>query len=131
MFEREGDVSTFPSYYAAPLALVCGALALEGGDFAPAALLVSSIACLSGIASLSHVSTAPRANWVGLLGVAGAVAATLAQMDAEALPQALAVGGAGLGLGTAASLRAEVTDLPQMVALFHSFVGFAATAAAV
>ena len=44
MFEREGDVSTFPSYYAAPIALICGALALEGGEFAPAALLVSSIA---------------------------------------------------------------------------------------
>ena len=29
----------------------------------------------------------------------------------------LVAGGAGLGLGTAASLRAEVTDLPQMVAL--------------
>ena len=51
-------------------------------------------ACLSGIASLSQVSTAPRANWIGLLGVTGAVAATLAQMDADVLPQALAVGGA-------------------------------------
>ena len=46
MFEREGDVSTFPSYYAAPLALVCGALALEGGDFAPAAFAWKSLSLM-------------------------------------------------------------------------------------
>merc|ERR1719163_1327429 len=80
MFQREGDVSTFPQYNALAIILLCGALGVSGASFAPGALLVSGIACLTGIAALGKVSTAPTGNWVGLLGVTGAVAATLVQI---------------------------------------------------
>merc|ERR550537_1136578 len=80
MFNREGDISTFPQYNILAIILLCAALGVAGASFAPGALLVSGIACLSGIAALGKVSTAPTGNWVGLLGVVGAVSATLAQI---------------------------------------------------
>merc|ERR1712118_250484 len=72
-------------------------------------------------------------NWVGLLGVVGAVAATMAQIGlGGGLAQAaLTYGGVGLALGAFVGAKAEVTDLPQLVALFHSFVGLSAVASAV
>lgn len=134
MFRREGDISTFPQYNFLAIALLCGALPVSGASFAPAALLVSGIACLSGIAALGKVSTAPTGSWIGLLGVVGAVAATLAQIASRGAAglwaQVVGYLGGGLALGTLIGAKAEVTQLPQLVALFHSFVGLAAVCAA-
>merc|ERR1719478_1332348 len=104
MFEREGDVSTFPQYNALAIILLCGALGVAGASFAPGALLVSGIACLSGIAALRKVTTAPTGNWVGLLGVVGAVSATLVQIATRSVAglwvQVLGYLGGGLALGS-------------------------------
>jgi NAD(P) transhydrogenase len=135
MFKRESDISTFPQYNFLAIALLCGGLVTSGATFAPGALLVSGIACLTGIAALGKVSTAPTGNWIGLLGVVGAVAATLTQIATSGIAglatQVAAFLGGGLALGTLVGAKAEVTQLPQLVALFHSFVGLAAVCAAV
>jgi NAD(P) transhydrogenase len=135
MFQRESDISTFPQYNFIAIALLCGALGMSGASFAPGALLVSGIACLSGIAGLGKVSTAPTGNWVGLLGVVGAVSATLTQIATRGAAglwtQVAGYLGGGLALGTLIGAKAEITQLPQLVALFHSFVGLAAVCAAV
>ena len=136
MFSRAGDVSTFPQVYAGAILLLLGGLAYAGPAFAPGALLVASMACLLGIGNLGKVSTAPTGNWIGLLGVAGAIGATMVQVtqgaSAAAVWQSAALfGGLGVGLGALVGTKAEVTDLPQLVALFHSFVGFSATASAI
>ena len=136
MFSRAGDVSTFPQVYAGAILLLLGGLAYAGPAFAPGALLVASMACLLGIGNLGKVATAPTGNWIGLLGVAGAIGATMVQVtqgaSAAAVWQSAALfGGLGIGLGALVGAKAEVTDLPQLVALFHSFVGFAATSSAI
>ena len=62
------------------------------------------------------------------MGVSAGLAATLGivRPDSQVLGQmALMMGSGGL-LGGIAAKRIEVTDLPQMVALFHSLVGMAA-----
>merc|ERR1719313_3286545 len=133
MFKREGDISTFPEFNVVAIAGLVAALGAYGAGFAPAAFLISSVACLLGIGALKEVQTAATGNWVGLLGVVGAVAATLAQIGlGGGLAQAaLTYGGVGLALGAFVGAKAEVTDLPQLVALFHSFVGLSAVASAV
>ena len=133
MFKREGDVSTYPEFNAVAIAGLVAALGAYGAGFAPAAFLISSVACLLGIGALKEVESAATGNWVGLLGVVGAVAATMAQIGlGGGLAQAaLTYGGVGLALGAFVGVKAEVTDLPQLVALFHSFVGLSAVASAV
>ena len=39
--------------------------------------------------------------------------------------------GAGAGAGALVAKKMKITDLPQMVAAFHSLVGFAAAAASI
>merc|ERR1719443_2423017 len=80
MFKREGDISTFPEFNVVAIAGLVAALGAYGAGFAPAAFLISSVACLLGIGALKEVQTAATGNWVGLLGVVGAVAATMAQI---------------------------------------------------
>merc|ERR1719201_239777 len=98
MFKREGDVSTFPEFNGVAIAGLVAALGAYGAGFAPAAFLISSVACLLGIGALKEVQTAATGNWVGLLGVVGAVAATMAQIGlGGGLAQAaLTYGGVGL-----------------------------------
>ncbi|VDN44737.1 unnamed protein product, partial [Gongylonema pulchrum] len=70
---------------------------------------------------------------LGMIGVSGGMAATLGQLNASPetfIQIGTAIGTGGL-IGTVIAKRIQVTDLPQLVALFHSFVGAAATATCV
>lgn len=60
-----------------------------------------------------------------MMGVSGGLAATLAILkpDTQLLAQMGACVGTGGLIGMTMAKRMEVTDLPQMVALFHSLVG--------
>jgi H+-translocating NAD(P) transhydrogenase len=67
-------------------------------------------------------------NALGMIGVSGGITATLGLMSpsTETLMQmggAMALGGA---IGTTIAKKIEITDLPQLVAAFHSLVGAAA-----
>lgn len=98
-----------------------------------AAYLASSGLCIAAIACLAAQRTAPLGNALGLAGVGAGLAATLGGLDVDAgtyaqLGLALSLGG---GAGALLARRMAITDLPQMVAAFHSLVGFAAVASAV
>lgn len=62
------------------------------------------------------------------IGVTGGIAATLGHMapSTEVLMQMGGVAGIGGLLGTIIAKRIQITDLPQLVAAFHSLVGAAA-----
>lgn len=88
------------------------------------AYLASSTACIAAIACLANQKTARVGNALGMMGVTTGIAATagiLAPTSALALQM---VGSLGLGLGTGGLIasRMKITDLPQMVAGFHSLV---------
>jgi NAD(P) transhydrogenase subunit beta len=90
--------------------------------------LVSGILFILALRGLSHPTTSRRGNLYGMIGMAIAIATTLAL----ALPSAgrfglivvgLAIGG---GVGAYVARRIAMTAMPQLVAAFHSLVGFAA-----
>ncbi|MEZ2328510.1 NAD(P)(+) transhydrogenase (Re/Si-specific) subunit beta [Mesorhizobium sp. RCC_202] len=93
--------------------------------------LVSGILFILALRGLSHPTTSRRGNLFGMIGMGIAIATTLAL----ALPLAPSIGRFGLivlglaiggGIGAVTARRIAMTSMPQLVAAFHSLVGFAA-----
>jgi H+-translocating NAD(P) transhydrogenase subunit beta len=97
---------------------------------AAAAYIVSGLLFVLSLAGLSRHETAKSGNAFGIAGMAIALAATvgLAARSIEAAAVGLIVvamaGGAAIGLWRAR--RVEMTGMPELIALLHSFVGLAA-----
>jgi len=75
---------------------------------------------------LSHPSSARRGNLYGVTGMLVAVLATLLITEGAGLEIALAAALIGGGVGAVLARRVEMTQMPQLVAVLHSFVGLAA-----
>lgn len=95
------------------------------------AYLVSGVCFIMALRGLSSPVTARRGNLFGIAGMGIAILTTLT------LPQVtswvliligLVIGGA---IGTFIAIKIKMTDLPQLVAGFHSLVGLAAVFVAV
>ncbi|MFC6237005.1 Re/Si-specific NAD(P)(+) transhydrogenase subunit beta [Longivirga aurantiaca] len=98
---------------------------------AQAAYIVAGLLFILALAGLSKHETAKAGNTYGILGMAVALVATLALVldrGIDAVPLALLVGavliGAAIGLWRARIV--EMTGMPELIALLHSFVGLAA-----
>ncbi|WP_148864109.1 Re/Si-specific NAD(P)(+) transhydrogenase subunit beta [Marinobacter fonticola] len=90
------------------------------------AYVVASILFILSLGGLSHQETARRGNIYGVVGILIAVVATLAgTLDQGWIATALAIV-IGAGVGITIANRVEMTQMPQLVALLHSFVGLAA-----
>ncbi|QGZ61675.1 NAD(P)(+) transhydrogenase (Re/Si-specific) subunit beta [Paraburkholderia acidisoli] len=76
---------------------------------------------------LSHPASARRGNLYGVCGMIVAVLATLLVTGGSGLQVALLAALVGGGLGALLAKRVEMTQMPQLVAVLHSFVGLAAT----
>jgi NAD(P) transhydrogenase len=93
-----------------------------------ATYLVSSALCIAAIACLSQQSSARTGNALGLIGVSSGVVATLGGLNTDPGTYAQVVGSLAAGglVGNQIASRINITDLPQMVAAYHSLVGLAA-----
>src|SRR5687767_4897199 len=91
-----------------------------------AAYLAAGVLFILSLGGLSRPETARRGNVYGMVGMAIAILATLS-MDRVtsygAIVAAMAVGGT---IGIIIAKRVVMTDMPQLVAMLHSFVGLAA-----
>ncbi len=90
------------------------------------AYLAAGILFILSLGGLSAQSSARRGNLFGMLGMALAVGVTAFGPQAGnygVLIGALVIGGS---IGAAMAARVEMTDMPQLVAMLHSFVGLAA-----
>ncbi len=90
------------------------------------AYLLAAAFFIASLAGLSQQESARRGNWLGILGMTIALLATIAGVSMDAmlpLAIALAIGGA---IGLRLALKVEMTQMPELVAILHSFVGLAA-----
>jgi len=137
MFRRKGDQEEHNDVYMYPTAaLVVGSgigIGLGASEMANMAYLASSTACIGSIACLSQQKTARLGNALGMMGVAGGISTALMYIPTP--PGLLVQMLAGLGLGGYAgkyvATKMKITELPQMVAAFHSLVGLAAVTTSV
>jgi H+-translocating NAD(P) transhydrogenase subunit beta len=90
------------------------------------AYLGASTLFILSLRGLSHPLTARRGNLYGMLGMLIAVAATLLIAPGVSLAIVLVCAAAGATLGALLAQRVEMTQMPQLVAILHSFVGLAA-----
>nr|CAD7427488.1 unnamed protein product [Timema monikensis] len=133
MFKRSSDPPEHNYLYTIPLAAFMGTYGYGAmvGDYPEIhsmAYLVSSLCCVGALAGLSSQKTARLGNCLGIIGVSGGIAATLGYLGPTnpvlaQMAGCMAVGGA---IGSTIAKRIEITDLPQLVAAFHSLVGLAA-----
>lgn len=132
MFKRPGDPSEHNYLFGIPAAAFLGGYgyaALAGmPEIHQMAYLAASLCCVGALAGLSSQQTSRLGNALGIIGVTGGIAATLGQMapNMDVLMQMGGVAAIGGTLGTVIAKKIEITDLPQLVAGFHSLVGLAA-----
>merc|ERR1711887_519512 len=132
MFKRPTDPPEHTMLMGIPAATFLGAYgyAMTQGypEIHQMAYLASGLACIGALGVLSAQPTARLGNALGMIGVSSGVAATLGllQPNPEVLTQMAVVAAGGGLLGTTIAKKIEITDLPQLVAAFHSLVGMAA-----
>ena len=95
-----------------------------------AAYVVAAVLFILALGGLSNQEKAKRAIWYGIVGMALAVAATIAAASAAAgIGQYILIGlmvvAGGIG-GSIVAKRVQMTQMPELVAGFHSLVGLAA-----
>src|SRR6476659_4130377 len=98
---------------------------------ASAAYIVAALLFILALAGLSKHETSKVGNTFGISGMAVALVATIAMtLDRHISPLGLALLAGAMSVGAAIGLwRArvvEMTGMPELIALLHSFVGLAA-----
>lgn len=90
------------------------------------AYLAAGVLFILSLGGLSNQETARRGNLMGMIGMLIAIVGTALSEFVTGYPVlvgSLAVGGA---IGAVLAARVEMTNMPQLVAILHSFVGLAA-----
>ncbi|HCE3720756.1 TPA: Re/Si-specific NAD(P)(+) transhydrogenase subunit beta [Vibrio parahaemolyticus] len=91
-----------------------------------AAYIVAALFFIMSLAGLSKQESARNGNYYGIAGMAIALIATIFSPDAQGfgwIITAMAIGGA---IGIFYAKKVEMTEMPELVAILHSFVGLAA-----
>ncbi|WP_372587559.1 MULTISPECIES: NAD(P)(+) transhydrogenase (Re/Si-specific) subunit beta [Sphingomonas] len=103
--------------------------------WAALAYLVAGVCFILALRGLSSPATSQRGNRNGMIGMTIAVVTTLIvhapRIDASTIDfvtaaEILVAIGIGAAIGIATARRIKMTDMPQLVAAFHSLVGLAA-----
>ncbi|MGR8921532.1 MAG: Re/Si-specific NAD(P)(+) transhydrogenase subunit beta [Gammaproteobacteria bacterium] len=91
-----------------------------------ASYIIAAVLFILSLGGLSHPETARRGNAYGIAGMAIAILATVTSSlvtDYALLILVMLIGGT---LGVMAARRVQMTEMPELVAILHSFVGLAA-----
>jgi NAD(P) transhydrogenase subunit beta len=92
--------------------------------------LIAGVCFILALKGLSSPETARRGNLFGIIGMAIAIATTLA--GPKVLSYGIIIAGILTGgfIGSVIAIKIKMTALPQLVAAFHSLVGLAAVCVA-
>jgi NAD(P) transhydrogenase subunit beta len=94
-----------------------------GGDAATALYIVAFSLFILGVRRGTHPTTAKQGNLIAAVGMAVAVVTTL-MLDGIGNWGLIALGlGVGTAVGVIASIRVQMTEMPQMVALYNGVGG--------
>jgi len=97
-----------------------------GAGFVTAAYIIAALFFIASLAGLSRQETARYGNGFGMAGMAIALIATIVGPNSASVIWvilAMLIGGA---IGLHLSRKVEMTQMPELVAVLHSFVGLAA-----
>ena len=100
-------------------------------NFTTSAYLISAVLFIFSLKGLASPTSARLGNTLGMVGMAIAVITTLFVGHHQIFPL---IGGAvvlGAIVGTLAAKRVQMTKMPELVALMHSFVGLSAVLIAI
>lgn len=91
-----------------------------------AAYIIAALLFIMSLAGLSKHETAKNGCWYGIVGMTIALVATIFGPQSEGtlwIIIAMIIGGV---IGVQRALKVEMTEMPELVAILHSFVGLAA-----
>jgi len=91
-----------------------------------ASYIIAAVLFILSLGGLSHPETARRGNAYGIAGMTIAIIATIFSSqvtDYVVLVIVMLIGGT---IGVTAARRVQMTEMPELVAILHSFVGLAA-----
>ncbi|MGR6982158.1 Re/Si-specific NAD(P)(+) transhydrogenase subunit beta [Testudinibacter sp. P27/CKL/0425] len=94
--------------------------------FVQAAYIVAALLFIMSLAGLSKHETAKAGCWYGIVGMAIALVATIFGPDTQGHWWIIIAMAIGAVLGIQRALKVEMTEMPELVAILHSFVGLAA-----
>ena len=135
MFKREGDPEEYHLLWLIPTFAFAagfgyGHIVLGMTELYQLAYLVASVMCVLSLGGLASQETARLGNSWGkmgaFMGILGTVAMLSQTMPVDVFIQMAACSALGGAVGFYIANNIEPTQLPQLVAAFHSFVGLAA-----
>ncbi|HHE3607476.1 TPA: Re/Si-specific NAD(P)(+) transhydrogenase subunit beta [Pasteurella multocida] len=91
-----------------------------------AAYIVAALLFIMSLAGLSKHETAKAGCWYGIVGMAIALVATIFGPQSAGTFWILIAMAVGAVIGIKRALKVEMTEMPELVAILHSFVGLAA-----
>ncbi|GKX54572.1 NAD(P) transhydrogenase subunit beta [Leminorella grimontii] len=96
------------------------------GGLVTAAYIVAAILFIFSLAGLSKHETSKQGNTFGVIGMAIALVATIFGPYSSNVGWILAAMVIGGAIGIYLARKVEMTEMPELVAILHSFVGLAA-----
>ena len=94
--------------------------------FISAAYVVAALLFIFSLAGLSKQDSAEEGNWFGIFGMTIALIATILDPRVSNVLVIIVMMVIGAAIGLRLAKRVEMTEMPELVAILHSFVGLAA-----
>jgi NAD(P) transhydrogenase subunit beta len=95
-------------------------------EFISAAYIIAALLFIFSLSGLSKQATAQMGNWYGVVGMTIALLATIADQRVSNVGVIFVAMAIGAFIGLRLAKKVEMTQMPELVAVLHSFVGLAA-----
>jgi len=98
----------------------------SGNGLIIGAYIISALLFIFALAGLSKQESAVNGNIYGIIGMAIALVATILSPNVSGMTIILSSMLVGALIGITLAMRVEMTQMPELIAILHSFVGMAA-----
>ena len=94
--------------------------------FVTASYIVAAVLFIMSLGGLSKQESAKAGNWYGVAGMGIALLATIFNPEVTGIGWIIVAMAIGAAIGIRLALKVEMTQMPELIAILHSFVGLAA-----